>query len=149
MIRRLPKFSLTSEPLPTDGGEPVSLSLRNGEIRTTGWRLAASKHLGRLGLSGGVGRESYYTTVNFAAESNFDPTSGGSQPTAFTANRNTAFIGGSLGIGSTILGVELGSVFGGTAPSMTNSFGAESLTAARMFVSLGVRLPVGRTPAAK
>jgi len=143
MVRELPKFSLTSEPLPTDSGATVSLSLHSGSIQTMGWRLAASKRLGRFGLSGGFGRESYYTTVDF------DAGPAGSENTDFSATRNTAFIGGSLGVGATTVGVELGSVFGGDAPAMTNSFGDGSPTAARTFVSLGVRLPVGRTPAPK
>jgi hypothetical protein len=143
MVRVLPKFSLTTERLPIEGGQTVSLSLSNGKVETTGVRLAASKRFGRFGLSGGVGRESYYTTVEFNAES------AGTESTDFTANRNTAFIGGSLGIGATILGMEVGSVFGGKAPSITNSFGDASLTDARTFVSLGVRLPMGRVPAKK
>ncbi len=143
MVRELPKFSLTSEPLPTDSGATVSLSLHSGSIETVGWRVAASKRLGRFGLSGGVGRESYYTTVDL------DAGPAGSENTGFSANRNTAFIGGSLGIGATTVGVEVGSVFGGDVPAMTNSFGDESPTAARTFVSLGVRLPVGRTRAPK
>jgi len=104
MVRVLPTFSLSTERLPTEGGETVSLSLSNAKIQTTGLRLAASKQLGRFGLSGGIGRESYYTTVDFYAES------AGSESTDFTANRNTAFIGGSLGVGATTVGVELGSV---------------------------------------
>ena len=143
IVRELPKFSLSTERLPTEGGETVSLSLTNGRIHTSGLRLAASKRLGRFGLSGGVGRESYYTTVDFQAES------AGSESTDFTANRNTAFIGGSLGVGTTTLGLEVGSVFGGKAPSMTNSFGDASPTAARTFLSLGVRLPIGRAPATR
>jgi len=149
IVRRLPKFSLTTEPLPIDGGGTVSLSLSNGQIETSGWRLAASKRLGRFGLTGGIGGEQYYTTVDFAAESQFDPTSGGTENVEFNARRNTAFIGGSLGVGSATLGAELGSVFGGYVPSMTNSFSEGSPNAARAYLNLGVRLPVGRTPAAK
>jgi len=143
MVRRLPTFSLTTDPLSTEGGfGSVSLSLTNGKIATQGFRLAASKQLGRFGLSGGIGRESYHTTFDFSAAG------AGIEHAAFIATRNTAFIGGSLGIRSATLGAELGSVFGGTAPSMTNSFD-EVPTAARTFVSLGVRLPFGRTRATK
>jgi len=143
MVRTLPKFSLNTERLPVEGGETVALSLSNARIQTTGLRLAVSKRLGRFGVSGGVGRESYYTTADLYAES------AGSESTDFTATRNTAFIGGSLGIGTTTVGMELGSVFGGDVPSMTNSFGNGSPTAARTFVSLGVRLPIGRAAAGK
>jgi len=141
MIRRLPTFSMTTEPLSTEGGfGTVSLSLSNGKIATHGFRLAASKQLGRFGLSGGVGRESYQTTFDFSAGG------AGTEKADFSATRNTAFIGGSLGIRSAKLGVELGSVFGGQAPSMTNSFD-EVPTAARTFMSVGVRFPLGRAPA--
>jgi hypothetical protein len=54
MFRTLPKFSVTTQSLPTDSGGTVALSLNNGDILTTGWRLAASKQLGRFGISGGV-----------------------------------------------------------------------------------------------
>ena len=143
MFRTIPKFSVTSQSIPTDSGGSVTLSLNNGDILTTGWRLAASKQLGRFGIAGGLGRETYDGTVEFAVAAS--STSGGSQTVDLTARRNTAFIGGSLGMGRATLAAELGSVFGGKIPSMNNTF-EESPDAARAYLTLGVRLPIGKQP---
>ena len=143
MFRTLPKFYATMQSLPTDSGGSVTLSLNNGEILTTGWRLAASKQLGRFGISGGLGRETYDGTVQIAVDASSIP--GGSETINLTARRNTAFVGGSLGMGRATLAAELGSVFGGKIPSLNNTF-QESPDAARAYLTLGVRLPIGKQP---
>ena len=83
-------------------------------------------------------------TVDYAAYLSSDLLARGSQNLMFDANRNTAFIGGSLGMGAATLGAELGSVFGGKTPPMINAFGDGSTTPARGYLTFGVRLPVGR-----
>jgi len=143
MFRTIPRFSVTSQSMPTDSGGSVTLSLNNGDILTTGWRLAASKQLGRFGISGGLGGETYDGTVEFAVEAASVP--GGSETINLTARRNTAFIGGSLGMGRATLAAELGSVFGGKIPSLSNTF-EQSPDAARAYLTLGVRLPIGKLP---
>ena len=143
MFRTLPRFSVTSQSMPTDSGGTVTLSLNNGDILTTGWRLAASKQLGRFGISGGLGGETYDGTVDFAVDAS--STTGGSETIDITARRNTAFVGGSLGLGRATLAAEVGSVFGGKVPSMNNTF-EESPDAARAYLTLGVRLPLGKQP---
>ena len=65
-------------------------------------------------------------TVDYAVYLSDDPLARGSQNLIFDANRNTALIGGSLGMGAATLGAELGSVFGGrhhrcSTPSATEA----------------------------
>ena len=76
---------MKTEPLSTDGAGTVSLAVSNGRMDVSGWRLAASKQLGRYGISGGLGRENYHATVDFAAYSSSDPVAGGSANLMFDA----------------------------------------------------------------
>lgn len=130
--RDLPTTTITATASSTE-----SFSVQNYTMRTTAWRVVASKHLLLLGLAAGYGRDTYDATAHVTYDVN------GSQPSApipadTKPTRNTAFADVSLDLPVLEILAEVGRVWGGTVPTF-NTFDPAA-NAARYFGSVGFRL---------
>ena len=153
IARDLPSMEVALAPMPTTGGGTATIGIDELDVSTLGVRLAASKRLGRLSLTGGVGRDRYRSRASFQVNVR-EPTGrpdGGeigenvSRTATFKITRNTAFGGVSWTVGRAAVSAELGRVTGGPASSTLNRFAPHPPNAARGFVTLGVTLRTGRT----
>ena len=119
-----------------------SLAVNNLSVKTTAWRIVASKSLLLFGLSAGMGQDSYDQSANVTAtvqapapygtvSSSIDP--------AQTLTRTNMFAGVSLGLPLLKLSGEVGQVSGGTITTM-NSFDGKAADDSRMYASVGLRL---------
>lgn len=130
--RDLPTTTITATASSTE-----SFTVQNYAMRTTAWRVVASKHLLLLGLAAGYGRDTYDATAQVTYDVN------GSQPSApipATAKptRNTAFADVSLDLPVLKIVGEVGRVWGGDVPTF-NTFDPAA-SSARYYGSLGLRL---------
>jgi hypothetical protein len=142
-LRTPPRYSVTMPPLIGDDGRHVSISLTQVDITTFGWRLAAAKTWGRFGLTGGVGRDSFRSSVSFTATVSDNVAS--PDNVIFNVPKRTAFVGASLALGrATTLAAEAGSLYGGHMPGMLNVFGDGKVNAPRTYMTLGIRVVGGR-----
>jgi hypothetical protein len=138
------RFTGSTQPLPTDSGERVRLELHSGKITTLGLRLASSKQVGRFGVTAGIGQDTYYASVGYAVTGG-GTLGTGSESESFKVTRTNAFAGASYSAGRVTFATELGRLAGGHVPPMLNAFGSRSVTAPHSYVTLGVRIPAGRT----
>jgi hypothetical protein len=155
IARDLPSADLVVAPMRTAGGGTATIRFDDIDLSTIGVRLAASKRLGRLSLTGGLGRERYRSRVAYQVNirENAVGTDGGIRATEasearsvlFKISRNTAFGGISWSMGSASVSAELGRVSGGPTSPTANSFAPRSPNASRGFVTLGMTLHTGRT----
>jgi hypothetical protein len=145
MARAIATISATVPPLPTDNGATVNIRFEHVDVGSLGVRFAASKRLGRFGLSAGYGRDTYHPTIDYAVTATDVALDSASRRVAFSIARQTAFGGASLTLGSATIGAEVGRLFGGGMPPMTNTFGSLDANAPRTYLTFGVRIPAGRT----
>lgn len=106
-------------------------------MKTVGWRGAASKRFGRVGLTAGLGSEEYdgrATVAATVAETHVEEGTG-----AFSVTREVAFAGVSVDLRRARLVGELGR-FSGKGESTFNTINGESTGKPRTYVSLGLRL---------
>lgn len=143
-LRTPRKFSVTAPALPTDSGDAVKLSLSSGEVSTLGLRLASSKRIGRIGITGGVGQDTYYITTDYGVTGSTTLGEAGDLAD-FNVTRTNAFVGASYAAGRVTIAAEMGRLFGGHVPPMMNTFGDGSATAGRNWLTIGMRMPAGRT----
>jgi len=143
-LRSPRKFSVTAPALATDSGGAVRIGLSSGEVSTLGLRLATSKRMGRFGITGGIGQDTYYVSTNYTVTGS--PELGDAGDIAdFNVTRTNAFAGASYAAGRVTFAAEMGRLFGGHVPPMLNAYGSRSVTAGRNWLTLGVRIPAGRT----
>jgi hypothetical protein len=121
----------------------VKISFERGSFGTLEYRLAASKKAGDFGVSGGIGHNVYFITTAYDIDGGALGT--GVESTSFNVTRTAAFVGATYTRKQLTLGAELGRVMGGDLPAMVNTFGDRGPTPARNYLSLGVRVPAGRT----
>ena len=143
MIRLGPDFSVSLPDLPTDSGQSVRIDLQRGHLASLEYRFAASKKVGKFGVSGGIGQNFYYISTDYVVDAG--ALGSGFESTSFNVTRTAAFVGATYTRDKLTFGAELGRVMGGDLPAMLNSFGDGRVTAARNHLSLGVRVPIGRT----
>ena len=144
MIRVAKRFSVDVPALPTDSGGFVKLKLERGDISSLEYRLATSKKFGPFGLSSGIGQNNYYITSDYVVEGSGELGSG-FELASFTIARTNMFVGATYTYDKLTLGAEFGRVTGGSTPEMRTRFGAHSATAPRNYLSVGIRVPAGRT----
>ena len=155
LVRDLPSADIAVAPMQTTGGGTATITIDDIDMTTIGVRLAATKRLGRLSLTGGVGRDRYRSRVSYQVNvrENTAGTDGGmavtdaneSRTSLFKISRNTAFGGVSWSLGSASLSAELGRVSGGPKAPTFNTFAPRPPNARRGFVTLGMTLHTGRT----
>ena len=144
MMRVAKRFSAETPALPTDSGGFVKLKLERGDISTLDYRFAASKKFGPFGVSSGVGQNIYYVTSDYVVEGSGELGSG-YEYASFTVTRTDAFVGATYTYDKLTLGAEFGRVMGGSLPEARNRFGSQKASAPRNYLSLGIRVPTGRT----
>jgi hypothetical protein len=135
-------FTLVRRGLPTmsivaDAGSDRSISVEDYHVRTTAWRLVASKNFALVGLSAGIGQDKYHADANLTYDvDGFVPAA----PLALgvAPTRTNVFGGVSLNLALVKVVGEVGRASGGDVTTY-NTFdtGAND---ARYYGSLGVRV---------
>jgi hypothetical protein len=143
LIRLGPDFSVSLPNLPTDSGQSVRIDLQRGYLASLEYRFAASKKAGKFDVSGGIGQNFYYLSTDYLVDGG--ELGSGFESTSFNVTRTAAFVGATYTRDKLTFGAEFGRVMGGDLPAMLNSFGDRRATAARNHLSLGIRVPIGRT----
>jgi hypothetical protein len=118
-----------------------SLALNNLSVKTTAWRVVASKSLLLFGISAGMGRDTYDQSVDISATVN-DPAFGTASASVSPdqmLTRTNMFAGVSLGLPLLKLSGEVGQVSGGTITTH-NTFDGKAAADSRMDASVGLRL---------
>lgn len=136
--RDLPTLSITGTSSTAITG-PVTLSVTDASIKTTAWRVVASKNLILFGLAAGFGQDLYKSNATAQA------TTAGqtSSPVSLTQSmtRNSAFLDASLNLPLLRLIGEIGFVSGGREPEgAVNDFAGKSIVASRLYGSIGMRV---------
>jgi hypothetical protein len=117
-----------------------SLAVNNLSVKTTAWRLVASKSLLLFGLSAGMGRDTYDQSANVTATVN-DPvfgTASGSINPEQSLSRTNMFAGASMNLLMLKVTGEVGRVSGGTVTTY-NQFAGSAADDSRLYGSVGLR----------
>ena len=129
------------------GPTTATLNVSNFKVKTSGWRLVASKSLLLLGLAAGVGQDKYEQSADISA------TVSGTQPTLPPSNftttasvpgtsqsmtRTNYFLDATLNLFLLKLTGEIGQVSGGTVNTY-NTFQSGRADKTRTYGSLGIR----------
>ncbi len=141
--RDLPTISVsgTSNVSAGGGSAPGSFAINDLSLKTSSWRVSASKTFLIFGLEGGFGQDKYdnsagaRVTVNAAA-----PVGTQTANTVLKNSMTRTNIYGGLSINFFIgkLVGEVGKVSGGSLPSALNTFGSDA-AASRSYFSVGLR----------
>lgn len=141
--RSLPTLTVTGTSSNSGGsGAPGSFALNDLSLKTSGWRLSASKTFLIFGLQAGVGQDKYENSVGLDVTVNAAAPVGTQHATATASNtmtRTNMYAGASLNFFVGKLVAEVGKVSGGTLPAALNKFGTEDAAASRSYFSLGLR----------
>lgn len=145
MVRDLPKFDVTSQPMPTTmAGHTVVIALHDLEVGAAGTRIDISKQLGRVSVSAGFGEDHYDIDSEYEVRATSPELGGGTSHTWSSMSRRSIVAGVSIPLGAATVGAEVGRLFGGGSSEMMNQFGGRPANAARNYLTFGVRIPAGR-----
>lgn len=138
--RALPTVSLSGHSGGSAGGSAGDFSLTDFNVKTTAYRLVASKNLLFFGIQAGVGQDRYESSASLSAA----VSASGAQRSAtgiatMSMTRSNVFVGATLNLLAAKLVVEAGQVSGGAAPMLYNTF-AKPADASRTYVSGGLRI---------
>ncbi len=141
--RNLPTISVsgTSNVSASGTNAPGSFKLDDLTLKTTSWRLSASKTFMIFGLEGGFGHDSYDNSASVDVTVNAAAPVGTQRASAVFANKMTRtniYAGVSLNFFIGKLVGEVGSVSGGSLPAAMNTFGSDA-AASRSYFSVGLR----------
>ncbi|MDB4907564.1 MAG: hypothetical protein JWO05_2348 [Gemmatimonadetes bacterium] len=133
--RDLPEINIIG----TSGND--ELTVRNLNIKTTAWRLVASKSLVIFGLAVGVGKDKYDQSALVHAKFSQGLQTATSSDVSLTQvlDRTNVFADLSLNLPIFKLVGEIGQVSGGSVPTY-NSFANKAADASRVYGSVGLRL---------
>ena len=142
--RDMPRFGITGVSTQGNGltTAPGVITASSLLVTTTSYRLTTGKRLGRVDLSGGVGRDRYGSSANVlgvvtaAAPLGTQSASG---VAALAMTRTNVFAGGALNIAVFKFVGEMGMVTGGATPVSTTDFGA-SADKARTYFTFALRI---------
>lgn len=112
-----------------------TFALDDVDIRTTSWRLTASKSLIAFGVAAGVGRDSYTASGTVSVPS---PSTAIPFPVSQTVKRLSYFGDVSMNFFLARVIAEIGGVSGGKSQTY-NSFAGKASDAFRLYGSLGIR----------
>jgi hypothetical protein len=126
----------------TGSSSGVSINVQNAAVKTSAWRLTASKNLLLLSLAAGIGRDSYDESA--LAQGTVQTSPIGSQQSqqiklSQTMTRTNYFLDASLNMLLAKIVAEIGQVSGGSV-STYNSFSGGAADKSRLYGSLGVRI---------
>lgn len=132
--RDLPKVDLTA------ASGTNSFNVTGLEVKTTSWRLTASKSLIMFGLAAGVGQDKYESSASIQG------TVGGLGSAAFSGSqevtRTNYFANVSMNMLIAKLVAEIGQVSGGDEDELStyNTFQGKAADASRLYGSVGLRI---------
>jgi len=140
MKRDLPVTTITGNG--TFTGQSMSFTLGDASIKTTSWRLVASKSFILFGLAAGYGQDTYDESATFSGSATvagtpytFSPFSVESKMT-----RSNVFANASINLLLLKLVAEVGQVSGGeVSPAPFNTFSGGKVDDARTYGSVGLR----------
>jgi hypothetical protein len=118
-----------------------SLEVNNLSVKTTAWRVVASKSLLLFGLSAGMGRDTYDQSANVTATVNAPPfpAASSSIDPKQSLTRTNMFAGASMNLLLLKITGEVGKVSGGTVATY-NQFAGKAADDSRLYGSVGLRL---------
>ena len=142
--RDLPVFSVSGSSTVTAGGAsaPGTLAINGFTLKTSSWRLTASKNLLFLGLSAGFGGDKYDASSTIIGTVNAPAPVGTQTGTAsptLSMTRTNYFVGLSLDVLIAKLVAEAGQVTGGSLPAGLNNFGSAP-DKSRSYLTVGLRI---------
>lgn len=145
--RDLPTTTIvgTASYLAVPGGQTTTtLNITDAKVKTSAWRLVASKSLIFFGLAAGVGQDKYDQSADISAtvSNTLVGTATANIPgTSQSLTRTNYFLDASMNILLLKLTAEVGQVSGGTVNTY-NAFQAGRADAARTYFSVGARLGI-------
>lgn len=141
MKRDLPTTTMTGSS--TVGTSSMAFTLADAAIKTTAWRVVASKSLIMFGLAIGAGQDSYNQTASFSGSAT-TPLSGTTNFGPFTLDnkmkRTNYFANASISLLLLKIVGEIGQVSGGeVTPTPFNTFSSGAADDTRLYGSVGLR----------
>jgi len=141
MKRDLPTVNLAA-----NSGLADSLFVTGLKLKTTSWRIEASKSLLMFGLFGGVGKDKYKSSVDVVRASVGAPVIGRANSTLTPAptqslDRTNLFVGLKLNLLIFKIAGEVGQATGGDVTTF-NTFSGSAANASRTYGSIGVRFGI-------
>jgi hypothetical protein len=139
-------YKVESDRLATTDGETQTIELDLLQAVTNSYRIAAAKRIGPLGITAGFGEDAYRVSADYRiAEVERETDSGFRHTIGPRSHRRMVFAGGSYTLGMATIALEAGRFEHGRVIPSINTFAGDGATKARTFVTLGVRIPAGRT----
>jgi len=141
MRRDLPTVDVSA-----NSGVADSLFVTGLKVKTTAWRIEASKSLIMFGLFGGVGRDRYESSVATVRASVGAPVVGRASSTLVPSpsqsiDRTNVFVGVKLNLLLFKIAAEVGQASGGDVTTF-NTFSGSAAAASRTYGSLGIRFGI-------
>jgi hypothetical protein len=135
-------FTLLKRDLPTititGASQGATLSVTDASIKTTAWRLVASKSLILFGVAAGFGQDLYKSQAT--ARATYSGQTSNPVSLSQSLTRMTGFLDVSANLPAVKFVGEIGQVWGGAAPELAvNSFEGKGIVASRVYGSIGVR----------
>lgn len=130
--RDLPKTTVTGT---LSGANSMTVTVRDLDVKTTAWRLTASKSLVLFTLAAGVGQDTYDASTTVSATTSF----GNMPPTSVKQKMTRTNYFGDFSMNLLVMKLigEIGVVSGGDVPTH-NTFETKA-DASRMYGSVGIR----------
>jgi hypothetical protein len=122
----------------------ATIQISNADVRTTAWRVVASKSLVLFGIAAGVGQDKYEQRATLGGTATVSTVLGNQtasfNPVTFSQDltRTNAFLDLSLNLPIFKLVIEGGQVSGGSVPTF-NSFSSGKADDSRVYGSAGLR----------
>jgi hypothetical protein len=141
MKRDLPTTTLTGTG--TFTGQSMSFTMADAAIKTTSWRLVASKSFILFGLAAGYGQDSYDESASFSGTATVGATPYSFPPFTVSSKmtRSNVFANASINLLLLKLVAEVGQVSGGEAsPAPFNTFSGGKVDDSRTYGSVGLRV---------
>ncbi|HVZ49452.1 MAG TPA: hypothetical protein VG916_11755 [Gemmatimonadaceae bacterium] len=138
--RDLPTMTLSGTSDGGSSGTGGTFALNDFSVKTTAWRLVASKNFLILGLQAGVGQDKYTSSAGITATVNTllgNQTATGSASMDMT--RTNVFAGAIVNFFAFKLVGEVGQVSGGSVPVLFNSFDKPA-DESKTYASVGLRI---------
>ena len=141
MKRDLPTVNIRA-----NSGLADSLFVTGLKLKTTSWRIEASKSLLMFGLFGGVGKDKYESSVDTVRASVGAPAVGRANATltpspSQSMDRTNLFVGIKLNLLIFKVAGEVGQATGGDVTTF-NTFSGSAANASRTYASVGVRFGI-------
>lgn len=135
--RDLPTYTVTGTVQGSGLNPGGTIAINNFSIKTSAWRLAASKSLPLLGgLSAGIGQDMYDASSQVAVQVNGGGS--GSGTAGMTMTRRNMFVGAIINLLVAKMVVEVGQATGGSTPALLNDFGSPA-SKSRTYFTAGLR----------